>query len=233
MAVCDPQSANIRIDGTPGAASLEVCIDSPANGDQIAGNGPITLTGHGLATARPDMVIKFNNQESSLAVQFNWGPSVHLGQPRSFTWSSSGAMSASGSNVTITAQGTMDTGADSGFVQEITSVPSVNVVAFFTPPNLEITSPIPSSPGGNVQIVAQDKNGITVNVSGTASPATGSPFGLRTIAWNATWIPGPPASGTASLMGLPIGLQLFKYPSGSTVLRSPVPIVEETHSPGH
>src|SRR5215467_13632402 len=109
-------------------------------------------------------------------------------------------MPASGSNVTITAQGTADTGADSGTgdPQTLTAAPSINVVAFFTPPNLAITSPIPSAPGGNVQIIAQDKNGATVNVSGTASRATGSPFSLQTIAWKATWIPGPPASGTVS-----------------------------------
>jgi hypothetical protein len=140
----------------------------------------------------------FNGQASSPAAPIIWGPAVPLGQPRSFTWSWSGAMPASGSNVAITAEGTADTGVDTPDIQELTSAPSVNVVAFFTPPNLEITSPIPSSPGGNVQVVAQDKNGATVNVSGTASPATGSPFSLRTIAWNATWIPGPPASGAVS-----------------------------------
>jgi hypothetical protein len=201
MAVCKSQSATIHIDHVAVNVSLEVCIDSPANGEQIPGTGPITVTGHGLATrVGPSIVIEFNGQASSSAAPIIWGPVVPQGQPRSFTWSWSGTMPASGSNVTITAQGTADTGADTGTheVQELTAAPSVNVVAFFTPPNLEITSPLPSSPGGNVQIVAQNKNGTTVNVSGTASPATGSPFGLRTLAWNAAWIPGPPASGTVS-----------------------------------
>ena len=49
-----------------------------------------------------------------------------------------------------------------------------------------------------MQIVAKDKNGTRVSVSGTPSPAAGSPFSLESIVWNATWIPGPPASGTVS-----------------------------------
>jgi hypothetical protein len=141
----------------------------------------------------------FNGQASSPAAQIIWGRKVQPFQPRSFTWSWSGAMPASGSNVTITAQGTADTGADSGTgdPQTLTAAPSINVVAFFTPPNLAITSPIPSAPGGNVQIIAQDKNGATVPV-GTASRAPGSPFSLQAVAWTATWTPGPPASGVVN-----------------------------------
>ena len=200
MAICDLKSATIHIDGVQFNVSLEVCIGSPANGDQIAGHAPITVTGHGLATrlVPSPIVIMFDGQASNPTAPISWGPVVPLGQPRSFIWSWSGTVSPSGNNLTITAQGTADTGADLTDIQELTSAPSVNVVVFLTPPNLDITSPVPSSPGSNVQLIAQDKNGIIVNVSGTASPATGSPFGLRTIAWNATWTPGPPASGTVS-----------------------------------
>src|SRR5262245_22661828 len=127
--VCVSQSATIHVDGVKAFVSLQVCIDSPANGDQIAGNGPITVTGHGSATrVGPSVATKFNGQASSPAAQIIWGPTVPLGQPRSFTWSWSGAMPASGSNVTITAEGTADTGADSGAgeVQELAAAPSVN-----------------------------------------------------------------------------------------------------------
>src|SRR5215469_11927482 len=88
MAICDPKSATIHIDHVPFNVFLEVCIDSPANGDQIAGNGPITVTGHGLATrVSPSIVIMFNGQASSPVGPIIWGPTVPLGQPRNFTWS--------------------------------------------------------------------------------------------------------------------------------------------------
>jgi Tc toxin complex TcA C-terminal TcB-binding domain len=191
-AVCDPKSETVHIDGVQHLVALSVCIDSPKKDDPIAGSRPIpiTVTGHGIATrVRPSsIVIMFNGQEGRPAAPITWGPDVlNRDQPRSFTWSWSGTMPASGSSVTITAQGTADTEADSGEDQELVSAPSINVLAFLTPPNLEVTSPIPSSPGGNVQIIASDKNGVTVNISGTASGATGSPFSPETIAWNATW----------------------------------------------
>ena len=41
--ICESQSATIYEDNQPVSVLLQVCIDSPANGDQIAGNGPITV----------------------------------------------------------------------------------------------------------------------------------------------------------------------------------------------
>jgi len=50
MAVCASKGATIHQDHVALNVYLEVCIDSPANGDQIAGNGPTIVTGHGIAT---------------------------------------------------------------------------------------------------------------------------------------------------------------------------------------
>src|SRR5262245_23745656 len=149
MAVCETKSATIKIDNVRVDVSLEVCIDSPTNGEKIPGTGSITVSGHGFATrvSPPVIVIKFNGQAGTTLATIILGPQVPPGKPQTYTWSWSGTIPPSGSNVTIAAEGTAPTGADSGGhdVQELVAVPSVSVVAFFTPPNFDIVSPIPSS----------------------------------------------------------------------------------------
>src|SRR5262249_30931863 len=120
MAVCETKSATIQIDhGKAFNVSLEVCIDSPTNGETIPGTGSITVSGHGhaLRVSPSGIVVKFNGQASATLATIILGPNVPPDRPRSFTWSWNGTIPASGSTVTIAAEGTAPTDADSTDVQ--------------------------------------------------------------------------------------------------------------------
>jgi hypothetical protein len=143
---CDTQSLPFTIDNRRVTATLQVCIDTPSDGAAVAGiaaGAPLSVTGT-AATAyadEPRVQISLNGQLMPL------GATVTRGIPGSFTWSWAGNTlvgTPPGGTLTIAAVGSSVVHTDRGSIRLPCSV-SINVAPYLTRPNLNITSPIPST----------------------------------------------------------------------------------------